>query len=207
MPLENVHHGETCTWALWKIVESESQLAIELDPHENVPEQITNAQKRLEYLAGRILLKKLLELWQEEFRGLSKDEFGKPHLIRHSYPISLTHSYPYVAAVIDPSRPVGIDLEQPKEKLLRVAPRVLHLEERADAGTDIIKHCIYWCAKEALIKIHGKKDLVLAENLRIRPFSMQKQGELIGRIIVNTSETAIPLKYVVFADYVVVVNR
>ena len=34
----------------------------------------------------------------------------------HSNPISLTHSFPYVAAQIDKQQSVGIDLEQPKEK-------------------------------------------------------------------------------------------
>ena len=206
MPLENLHRGQTCTWGHWKITETETALAREV-LHETISDQITNPSKRLEFLAGRVLIKNLLASWKKDFFGVTKNEFGKPFLTNHPYPISLSHSFPYVAAVIDPSTPVGIDLEQPKEKLLRVAPRVLHSEEFEDAKDDVVKHCIYWCAKEALVKIHGKKDLVFSQNLRIVPFSRQTQGELVGRIVVNTYETAIPLQYFVNDNFVLVVNR
>lgn len=154
-----------------------------------------------------MLIKELLRSWQKPFFGISKDEFGRPHLRQHTYSVSLSHSYPYVAAAIGADTPVGIDLEQPKEKLLRVAPRVLHPSELADAGNDIVKHCVYWCAKESLVKIHGKKDLIFSENLRIQPFMMGSSGQLIGRIIVNTYETDIHLQYFVYDNFVVVVNR
>ena len=207
MPLENLLRGQTCTWGLWKITETETALAKEVYPHEIIADQITNRLKRLEFVAGRVLIKKLLDSWKKEFLGVTKNEYGKPFLKNHPYPISLSHSFPYVAAVIDPKTPVGIDLEQPKEKLLRIASRVLHPEELEDAKSDIVKHCIYWCAKEALVKIHGKKDLIFSQNLRITPFSRQKSGELVGRIVVNTYETAIPLQYFVSDNFVVVVNR
>jgi 4'-phosphopantetheinyl transferase len=75
-------------------------------------------------------------------------------------------------------------------------------------GNDIVKHCIYWCAKEAMVKIHGKKDLTFAENLLIEPFTKEKQGELTGRIIVNTtSETTVILSYFVYDNFVVVLNQ
>jgi phosphopantetheinyl transferase len=176
-------------------------------PLESVPDNITNPLKRLEFLAGRVLIKELVQVFGLEFHGLVKDSFGKPFLKKHGFQISLSHSYPYVAAVIHHSLSVGIDLEQPKEKLLRIAPRVLHREELLDAGQDIIKHCIYWCAKEALVKIHGKKDLVFSENLLIDPFSKEKEGQLVGRIIVNTTETTVILKYFVFEKFVVVLNQ
>lgn len=203
----DLYNGSNAAWAIWKINESESTLAARVAPHEQVPDHITSNLKRLEFLAGRALIKALLNNWGEPFLGLTKDEFGKPYPAGHNFQISLSHSYPYVAAVIDRQRSVGIDLEQPKEKLFKVAPRVLAPAELADAGDDMVKHCIYWSAKEALVKIHGKKDLVFAKNLIISPFSKEKQGELIGRIIVNDHETAIPLQYRVHDDFVVVLNK
>jgi phosphopantetheinyl transferase len=207
MALENLHNGTNTAWALWKIDEDEAALAAEIAPYEVVPSEITNIIKRREFLAGRVLVKTLLQSWSLQFHGLRKDGYGKPYLKEHNFQVSLSHSYPYVAAVIDRSRPVGIDLEQPKEKLLRVAARVLHPAELSDAGTDMVKHCLYWCAKETLVKIHGKKDLTLAENLRINPFLKEKQGELIGRIIEGISETTIPLQYHIFEKFVVVLNK
>lgn len=207
MPLENLHKGTNSAWALWKIEEEESVLASAVAPFETAPSNLTNPLKRLEFLAGRVLIKELANVFDLKFHGLTKDEFGKPFLKNHDFQISLSHSYPYVAAVIHRSHAVGIDLEQPKEKLLKVAPRVLHATELQDAGPDIVKHCIYWCAKETLVKIHGKKDLIFAENLLISPFLKEKQGELIGRIIVNTTETTVTLAYFVYENFVVVLNQ
>ncbi len=207
MPLENLHNSKNTAWALWKITEDESSLAALLQPYEVIPSQITHPLKRLEFLAARLLLKKLLANWAVDYRGLTKNELGKPFLIDHPFHISLSHSYPYVAAIIDRRGSTGIDLEQPKHKLLRIAARVLDEEELEDAGDDIVKHCIYWCAKESLVKIHGKKDVVFSENLKISPFVMHQEGELIGRIIVDNRETSIPLQYFVYQNFVLVMNR
>lgn len=202
-----IYKGSNAAWGIWKIVEEEHILASRIAPYEMLPLHIHNPQKRLEYLAGRVLIKELMRGMGLEFFGLYKDEFGKPFAHRHPIQISLSHSYPYVAAIVDTSRSVGIDLEQPKSKLLRIAPRVLSPEECADAGDDVVKHCIYWCAKESLIKIHGKKDLTFAENMKIEPFSKEKQGKIIGRIIVDKEVSAIDLQYFVQENFVVVLNE
>lgn len=207
MPLEIFETGEKRAWALWRITESESELSSFLTYTEIVPDTIRNEAKRLEWLAGRLITQTLLENFNTPYQGITKDEHGKPFLRNVSFQLSLSHSYPYVAAIIDRDVTVGIDLEQPKEKLLRVAARVLAPREAADAGDDIEKHCIYWCAKEALIKIHGKKDLTLASQLIIDPFRKEEEGNIIGRIIVNDTETLIPLYYRLFRRFVVVFNQ
>jgi 4'-phosphopantetheinyl transferase len=206
MPLEKIDSINSHTWGLWKIEEEESILVNLLIPFENVPETITNQQKRMEWLAARVLTKTVMEHLGFSFHGIIKNEFGKPFLKAHQHQVSLSHSYPYVAVLIHEKNAVGIDLEQPKPKLLRIAPRVLDIIELEDAGDNITKHCIYWCAKETLIKVHGKKDLTFAEHLKISPFSLEKQGYLIGRIIVDGKETTIPLWYSITESFVVVLS-
>jgi 4'-phosphopantetheinyl transferase len=207
MPLEIFETGEKRAWALWRIEESETKLAELLTYKEDIPPSITNQQKRLEWLTGRLLTQTLLENFELIYAGIIKDEHGKPFVRDTGFHLSLTHSYPFAGAIIDRRNPVGIDLEQPKDKLLRIAHRVLSASELNDAGSDVVKHCIYWCAKESLIKIHGKKDLTLAQNLQIDPFDRNPQGNIIGRIIVNEYETVIPLYYKIFNQFVVVFNR
>jgi 4'-phosphopantetheinyl transferase len=207
LPLDNLHTDSNRAWGLWKIDETEQFLSAQISAFESVPETITNPFKRLEFLAARVLLKELLKSMDLQYSGMTKDEFGKPFLKSGTFQISLSHSYPYVAAMINEGKPVGIDLEQPKPKLLKIASRVLSKDELEDAGSDIIKHCIYWCAKESLVKVHGKKDLVFAENIRITPFSRSKYGHLIGSIIVNSMETRVPLEYYVFENFVLVLTE
>lgn len=206
MPADRLYHASDSIWGFWKIAEDEPTLAAKV-PAEKLPNGVVNPSKRLEFLAGRALVSELLQHWNLPYERLTKDPYGKPYLGGSSIHLSLSHSYPYVAAILHRSKNVGIDLEQPKQKLLRIAPRVLHADELRNAGDNVIKHCIYWCAKEALIKIYGKKDLIFSENLLVAPFELQSRGYLIGRIIANNVETAIPLEYIVYDNFVVAVSR
>ncbi len=202
MPVEKVVRNKSRCWGLWRVTESPNLLAAKLTPFEQIPDAITHDTKRLEWIAGRLLTRHLLEELGVEYRGIAKNEHGKPHLAGCSFKLSLSHSFPFVAAIVDEVNEVGIDLEQPKEKLIRVGHRVLSAHELDDAGSDLKKHCIYWCAKEALIKLHGRKDLILAENLRIDPFTIENEGHILGRIIVGQDQSMINLYYRVFDNFV-----
>lgn len=205
MGLETIEASRGRVLALWHVREDESTLAAYLG--EEAPENVTNPQKRLEWLAGRVLVKEALQTLGLPYRGIVKDAFGKPFPADHDYQLSLTHSFPYAAVLLDAHQPVGIDLEQPKEKLLRIAPRMFHPTELADAGTDLVKLCIYWCAKEALVKVYGKKDLTFAKSLLVAPFSRKTGGEIVGSIIVDSQERVIPLCYTVTPDFVMVFSK
>jgi phosphopantetheinyl transferase len=203
MPLLKIQkNSEQSGWALWFITETEQELS-EISG-ESIDNTIISYTKRLEWLAGRALIKSLVEQCGLDFYGLEKDEYGKPFLKEHTHPISLSHSFPYVAAQIDQTTEVGIDLEQPKPKLLNIAPRVLSSQELEDAGTDITKHCVYWCAKEALYKSYGKRGLHFANHLIVAPFVLRRGGELQGKIVVDGYSRELGLIYSIQPEYVLV---
>lgn len=202
MPLSKIESmGPQRAWGLWFISEEEPDLAYL--SYESCPEDIVHPQKRLEYLAGRALIKTLVESVALPYEGLRKDEFGKPFLKVHPHFISLSHSYPYVAAQIDPEQPVGIDVEQVKEKLRQVGPRILSSDEYRDGDDNLTKLCIYWCAKEALYKVHGKRNLLFTDHLRIAPFDLQETGLLHGTIDAGSIPRHVTLRYLVTKTYVV----
>lgn len=205
MPLTYLQADNQEQWALWHIEEVEEDFAQLVN--EEVPTEIINAQKRLEWLAARALIKTLSENAGLDFQGIRKDEFGKPSLVGQDVFISLSHSHPYVAAQISAKHSVGIDVEQPKEKLLKVGPRVLSQIELANAGADIVKHCIYWCAKETLYKIYGKGGLHFNTQLNIEPFVKESAGILIGTISTNSEKQTVTLGYEVHSDFVVVFTQ
>lgn len=192
-------------WGLWQITETEEELSFEA--FESCPDDIIAPAKRKEFLAGRALVKALAEKVGVQYSGIRKDEQGKPYLKDQTHEISLSHSSPYVAAQIHPRDAVGIDIEQPKEKLLRVAPRVLSSSEENDAGNDIVKHCVYWCAKEAMYKLYGKRGLHFSNQLNLDPFELKRSGVLQGYIRANGIPTIVSLGYVVKDDYVLVFTK
>lgn len=206
MPLLKIHSlGNQQAWGLWHISESEAELSFAAQ--ETCPDELVSNSKRLEWLAGRALIKLLSEYCGLAYEGLRKDEFGKPFLKVHPHFISLSHSHPYVAAQIDVTGAVGIDLEQPKAKLLKIAPRVLSPSEQANAADNITKHCVYWCAKEALYKIDGERGLHFSTQLNLAPFELQASGELKGTIDTKKLKQVVDLIYIVQPDFVLVYTK
>ena len=197
--------GNQSAWALWFISETEQEFTSTIEER---PESIIiNATKRLEWLAGRVLLQQLTDQFGLEYQGTTKNEFGKPFLKNLPHHISLSHSFPYVAAQIDLHFEIGIDLEQPKTKLLNIAQRVLSPTELIDAGTDIVKHCVYWCAKETMYKVYGKKGLHFSNQLLVKPFELLRAGDLYGKINARDSSRDLSMTYLIQPDYVLVLTK
>lgn len=205
MPIQHFHKTSSQVIALWKITEDESVLISLLHTPEEIPESLTHPHKRLEYVAARLLTQLLLKEFNQTYAGIYKDEFGKPYLTNSSFHISQSHSYPYVAVVLDTVKNVGIDIEQKKEKLHRIATRVFSEAELKNAGNDLSKLCILWCAKETLIKLYGKKDLHLLDELAIHDLSLTS-GHFTGSILRKGYEKSYPLQYLVWEDLVLVFN-
>jgi phosphopantetheinyl transferase len=206
MPLREFHHdGTQSGWAIWHVTENEEQLSNGIVG--DIPDEIVNEKKRLEWLASRQLILTLCNHMGLRFFGVRKDDFGKPFLEKYPHHISLSHSYPFVAAQIDYDKPVGIDLEQPREKLLKIASRIMSPAELKDAGNNVIKHCVLWCAKEAMFKIHGKGGLHFNNQLNVEPFLLQEEGNLTGLISEKKKATKIELCYEVNPDFVLVYTK
>ena len=142
---------------------------------------ISHPAQRIEWLACRVAIRQLVEAQGVSYKGLQKDEFGKPHLIDSPWSISLSHTTGWAAVVLHCTRPVGIDIEPIREQFRRVVPRVLSASEITHAAGDPNRLAIYWCAKEALYKRYGKRQLTFREHLHIDPFSDQ-DDQLVGYV-------------------------
>ncbi len=181
MPLQEINQTSNQSgWAVWHIEENADQLANKIIG--TPPTEMTHENKKLEWLAARHLVLSLSNHLGLRYFGVKKDAFGKPFLEKYPHHLSLSHSFPYVAAQIDYDQPVGIDLEQPKTKILRIGPRIFSPIELKDAGTDVVKHTVYWCAKETMFKIHGIGNVHFSNQLNIEPFLLQEEGTLKGTI-------------------------
>ena len=208
MPIHKINWNSLADgWGVWHIEEEEEHLTSLILPDDACPEEITNPRKRLEWLAGRVLLKKMIEESRLAYSGIVKDEFGKPFLRNLPHPISLSNSYPFVAVQIHPTQSVGIDLEQPRPKLFSVMKRVLTDGEWNDGANNLKKLCVYWCAKEALYKIYGKRNLIFTEQILIQPFSLGAQGSVFGTIHDETHSSEIALNYIIEPQYILLTTK
>lgn len=208
MPQFKYHKDSSHAVAVWKITEREAELCNRLSSEQDslLPDTLVHPVKRLEVLAARVLTISLLQAFNQPFNGIVKDEHGKPFLRDSSFHLSQSHSYPYVAVIISSEKNVGIDIEQPRATLIKVAHRVFNDVELATSGNNLIKLCLHWCAKETLIKLYGKKDLALKEELFIPPFNLESKGMLTGIISREGHEKSYELHYLVDDDFVLVHN-
>jgi phosphopantetheinyl transferase len=206
MPLLSLIKDSQSAVAVWKIEEQEEQLLNMLPISDPIADNITHPHKRAEAITSKVVTALLLKEFGETYAGVIKNEHGKPFLKNSSFHMSQSHSFPYVAVIISNTENVGIDIEQPKKNLAIVAPRVFSKAELEQTGMDLIRLCIYWCAKEALIKLYGKKDLLLKEEIAIENLTFKEEGNLTGRITKKENEKSYTLYYLVQPEFILVHN-
>lgn len=176
--------NQDCIVALRAITKDESMLwedgLLTVGEQEELA-TISHPTQRIEWLSCRVAIRQLVEAQGAMYRGLQKDEFGKPHLIDSPWHISLSHTTGWAVAVMHRTRPVGVDIEPIRDQFRRVVPRVLSASETAHAAGDPNRLAVYWCAKEALYKRYGKRQLTFREHLHIEPFADQDE-QLVGHV-------------------------
>ena len=159
--------------SIWEVSESPIFFLENLDTSRfdtNELRAIPHPQKQLEWLASRYLLQKTTSTFKHA--GITKDEFGKPHLLDTNLKISLSHTQNLVAVALQPSLAVGLDIEIPSEKLRTVAHKFLNDSERTHANNRLEYLCVYWACKEAVYKYYGKKALSFKNHIAIKPFEI-----------------------------------
>ncbi len=164
-------------YSLWHITEELAELeALSTDIIFDEDYNRFHTLKKKEYLSTRIVINQLLNQFDISDYKLLKDYCGKPYVLGRKVHISISHAYPYAVGLINTKNKCGIDIEQPGERILRIADKFLNSEERNECGTDIHKLTTFWCAKEALYKLYGKKGLSFKDDLEI------EYPELTGHI-------------------------
>ncbi|MCK5535697.1 MAG: 4'-phosphopantetheinyl transferase superfamily protein [Bacteroidales bacterium] len=180
--------------AIWQVVESNEELEVMLRPDQILElVKYKNPKRRKEKLAARVLLNKMVS----EKARIFYDSNGKPHLAYSPYSISISHSKDYVAVVLSLKSNVGVDIQYMTDKIYRIVPRFLHKDEYQNihpSFPDQSLH-IHWCAKEALYKIHGKRQLNFANQLRVYPFRVKDKGIIKGKILKDNEQKECELTY------------
>lgn len=150
--------------AIWKIEEPESFFA----ERTGISSDIKSDKRRIERLAGRFLLKYL----KNDFPLLNihSDEHDKPRINNNDYFFSISHSWPYVAAVVSPYVEAGIDIQCWHPRMETLQNKFLSPDEQLFFANDPKLITLAWSAKEAAYKWQGRRGVEFIDHLPIEKF-------------------------------------
>lgn len=156
----------------------------------------TKSESRIkQWLAVRLLLNQSYPNVVIEY-----DIFGKPFLANGVY-LSISHAGDYAVIALNTTKKCGIDIEQISTKVDRIKHKFLSVDELTKVET-LEELTQFWCAKEALYKLYGEKELIFNEQLFVA--NKNKPNTLSGRIKVNGYEEEHELVAEKIDDYLLV---
>lgn len=168
-------------------------------------QRFSAAHRRLEWLAVRVLLYKLLD----EEKEIAYHPTGKPYLADASASLSISHTKGYVAVVLGaPDREVGIDIEQYGERVRKVAHKFMREDERPSLfrGTDTWSLLLHWSAKETMFKCLNASEVDFREHLRILPFPVNETGTFSAEEYRTVEKRRFTIHYHLFQDFVLTLS-
>jgi 4'-phosphopantetheinyl transferase EntD len=187
--------------AIWHIEEEEEFFGEKT----RLTSQIKHPRKRIEYLTGRYLLMHL----RDDFplHHITPDEHDKPRVPANRLFFSISHSYPYVAAVLSVEEECGIDVQVWKDNIAEISHMYLSDEEEALCRGDKRLLTLAWSAKEAAYKWYGRRKTEFIRDLPImgvvgdkRDFSPQGQ-EMDVEINMSCYGIALSPKCMLYKDF------
>lgn len=171
--------------ALWKIEEEAEDLYGRLklrDSEKAHLEQLKSSKRHLHWLGTRVLLREMIGT--PGYINCLTDKNGKPYLVDLPYYISFSHSFDYAGVMLSRVQEVGLDIELIKDKVARIAHKFLQPAEldfiAPEKRIEQLSAC--WCAKEAVYKCYGKREISFLHNIFLQPFDYADEGKLNIRI-------------------------
>ncbi|MBI5915235.1 MAG: 4'-phosphopantetheinyl transferase superfamily protein [Bacteroidetes bacterium] len=200
--------GNGAFLALWQMEEDEVFFTENLDLQEVEQAELAplKGRRRLEWLASRWLVHEmLLGHGYEDRVPVLKDEFGKPHLWGTPFHLSFSHSHEVVAVILA-KKPTGIDIQRLVPKIEVLAHKFLRPEELASLqpATRLEHLHVYWGAKEALFKAHGRRQLDFRQHILMEPFDYQPVGSTTGRVCKDDFDARFDVFFEKMDEYVLV---
>ncbi|HYC40821.1 MAG TPA: 4'-phosphopantetheinyl transferase superfamily protein [Chitinophagaceae bacterium] len=173
---------------IWKIEEAEEFFKNNVPLHRDV----THPHKRLQHLAGRFLLQYLFPDFPYDLIRIA--DTRRPFLHDEQYHFSISHCDDYAAALVSRNKRVGVDIEVPHRKILKLGEKFLGESERRrfrHAG-EAQMLTLLWSAKEAVFKWYGEAGVDFKEDIRLQ--EMDEKAEVI-RGYFSKADTALQVHY------------
>ena len=141
--------------AVWHIAEEESFFLAQVP----LQREISHWHKRLQHLAGRLLLKEMYPGFPVALIQIADTK--KPFLENEPYHFSISHCGDYAAVIVSKVYRVGVDVELVNEKIERLQPKFMSkaemqlLQQQCSFNSN---QCLTlcWSVKESVYKWWGK---------------------------------------------------
>jgi len=201
--IKHVSHG---TIGIWELTEPGTELSKIYDfsvAEKNEFDKLRIEKRKKEYLAVRLLLKKMTGSKNEIIYNNS----GKPQLKDKTLKISISHS-DNLAAILLSKRNAGIDTENTDRKIENIASRFLtktELENTLKTDNPRRMQIIYWSAREAAYKCNSELNINFQTHLKIFPFEFNKEGgKFKGKIYRSGKSSPVFFEYFLYKNNVIV---
>ena len=158
--------------------------------------------RKLEFLSVRALLAKMINPDTKIIYNGNR----KPYIEDGSHNISISHSKKLTSILLNKTKRVGIDLEFMSHRISKIAHKFINDNESINKNDLTEKYYLYvhWCAKEALYKICDKKDINFKLNLFIKPFQLNNEGVIKGKVDSERINEEFDLNYFKYDNYIIV---
>lgn len=175
MPLhQTLIINDSTTIYLWKITETFEDLfdAVALTDINYIR---LNTMKSESHQKGFLSVRMLLNHCGYSDFDLFYDEFGKPHL-KNGKHISISHSFDFSAIAIS-NENIGIDIENIKEKVLKIAPRFMDIShlENLTHEEQMRKATVIWGIKESIFKFENEIGISFLDHIFENPFDLAEK--------------------------------
>lgn len=183
--------------AVWHINETEDFFLAEVPLQKN----ISHWHKRLQHLAGRLLLKEMYPEFPVKLIRIADTK--KPFLENEPYHFSISHCGDYAAAIASKSYRVGVDVELKNDKIDRIQHKFIFKHELKT----LHKQCampvnkmltLVWSAKESVFKWWGVGNVDFKKDIKLKTIAGNPEQGVMHCIFKKEHELAI--HYLFFND-------
>ncbi|CAN5683592.1 hypothetical protein BH11BAC3_BH11BAC3_29710 [soil metagenome] len=181
----------TSKLGVWHIIEPEQFFLQKV----SLKREITHPHKRLQHLAGRIMLTELYPDFPFELVRVADTK--KPFLENEAFHFSISHCGNYAAVIVSRDYRVGVDVELTSLKVDKVKHKFLSWQEQAlivetspafATGLSIQLLTAAWSIKESLYKWYGYGEINFKKHL------------VIEKLVVNGNEGVAYCKFLKDSD-------
>ncbi len=183
--------------AVWHITEPEDFFLAQVP----LQREIRHWHKRLQHLAGRLLLKELYPDFPVALIQVADTK--KPFLENEPYHFSISHCGDYAAVIVSKTFRAGVDVELVNEKIGQIQQKFMSKAEfnmfnEQSAMSNIQCATLCWSIKESVYKWWGRGSVDFKRSIVLKSITGDKTEGTVHCLFKN--ETPLVTHYLAFND-------